>query len=119
MCVILHMSVTTQWGLSALMWAAMGGETEAVVELVNAGANVDMQDEVCQYIYVVHDVNVQSHTSTLNSLLYIITCMCVHVLDMGICTTTVHLYVYGLAVMATECSIVFLAKTTHVSQGRN
>ena len=49
-CVILHMSAITQDGWSALMWAAMRGETEVVVELVKAGANVDMQSEVCQYI---------------------------------------------------------------------
>ena len=49
-CVILHMSVITQNGWSALMWAAMKGKTEAVVQLVKAGANVDMQDKVCQYI---------------------------------------------------------------------
>ena len=35
-----------QWGGTALMWAAMEGETEAVVELVKAGANVDMQNRV-------------------------------------------------------------------------
>ena len=56
MCVILHMSVITQDGWSALMLAAMMGDTEAVVELVKAGANVDMQNKVCQYIYVTHDV---------------------------------------------------------------
>ena len=47
MCVILHMSVITQRGDSALMVAAMNGKTEAVVELVKAGASVDMQTEVC------------------------------------------------------------------------
>ena len=49
MCVILHMSVITQRGRSALMWAASEGKTEVVVELVKAGANVDVQDKVCQY----------------------------------------------------------------------
>ena len=62
MCVILHMSVITQKGGSALMAAAQEGKTEAVVELVKAGANVDMQNEVCQYIYVVHDVHVYVYT---------------------------------------------------------
>ena len=57
MCVILHMSVITQDGASALVAAAQEGKTEAVVELVKAGANVDMQTKVCQYIYVVHDVH--------------------------------------------------------------
>ena len=47
MCVILHMSVITQDGDSALMEAASGGKTEVVVELVKGGATVDMQDEVC------------------------------------------------------------------------
>ena len=49
MCVILHMSVITQRGDSALMEAARKGKTEVVVELVKAGANVDMQNGVCQY----------------------------------------------------------------------
>ena len=49
MRVTLHMSVITQRGWSALMRAAREGKTEAVVELVKAGANVDMQDKVCQY----------------------------------------------------------------------
>ena len=48
MCVILHMSVITQDGISALTWAAMEGKTEVCVELVKAGANVDMQTKVCQ-----------------------------------------------------------------------
>ena len=49
MCVS-YMSVTTQEGASALMLAAGFGKTEVVVELVKAGANVDMQSKVCQYI---------------------------------------------------------------------
>jgi ankyrin repeat protein len=43
------MSVITQWGESVLMEAARKGRTEVVVELVKAGANVDMQNIVCQY----------------------------------------------------------------------
>ena len=46
-CVILHVSVITQDGYSALMFAARLGETEVVVELVKAGANVDVQNNVC------------------------------------------------------------------------
>ena len=71
MCVILHMSVITQDGASALMAAAQEGKTEAVVELVKAGANVDMQTKVCQYIYVVHDVH-ELHV-------YIHVCVYIHV----------------------------------------
>ena len=37
---------TTQDGFSALMFAAWKGETEVCVELVKAGANVDMQNKV-------------------------------------------------------------------------
>ena len=57
MCVILHMSVVTQNGMSALMLAAKEGKTEVVVELVKAGANVDLQNRVRHaiYIYVTHD----------------------------------------------------------------
>ena len=43
-----HMSVIIQWGNSALMMAGRGDETEVVVELVKANANVDMQNKVCQ-----------------------------------------------------------------------
>ena len=50
MCVILHMSVITQVGWSALMYAAGWGRTEVVVELVKAGANLNLQNTVCQYI---------------------------------------------------------------------
>ena len=50
MCVILHMSVITQDGWSALMYAAILGRTEVVVELVKAGANLNLQNTVCQYI---------------------------------------------------------------------
>ena len=50
MCVILHMSVITQDGWSALMYAAIEGRTEVVVELVKAGANLNLQNTVCQYI---------------------------------------------------------------------
>ena len=51
-CVILHMSVITQRGDSALMMAASEGETKVVVELVKAGANVEMQNRVCQKTYI-------------------------------------------------------------------
>ena len=50
MCVILHMSVITKDGWSALMYAAIDGRTEIVVELVKAGANLNLQNTVCQYI---------------------------------------------------------------------
>ena len=45
---ILHKSVNTQDGYSTLMLAALKGETEVVVELVKAGANVDVQTKVYQ-----------------------------------------------------------------------
>ena len=41
------MFVISQDGIPALMLAAMKGKTEVVVELVKAGANVDMQNNVC------------------------------------------------------------------------
>ena len=50
MCVILHMSVISQDGNSALMEAAYYGRTEVVVELVKAGTNLNLQNKVCQYI---------------------------------------------------------------------
>ena len=47
MYVLYHISVITQEGVSALMLAAAFGKTEVVVELMRAGANVNMQNEVC------------------------------------------------------------------------
>ena len=44
--VILHMSVITQGGDSALMMAAWCGYTETVTELVKAKANLDLQNNV-------------------------------------------------------------------------
>ena len=55
MCVILHMSVITQDGNSALMRAANWGRTEVVVELVKAGSLLDLQNTVCPYT-IIHDV---------------------------------------------------------------
>ena len=46
MCVILHKSVITQVGYSALIWVARSGYTEVIVELVKANANLDLQNEV-------------------------------------------------------------------------
>ena len=44
------MSVTTQDGNSALIEAARSGETEVLVELVKAGANLNLQNRVCRSI---------------------------------------------------------------------
>ena len=49
-CVMIHMSVITQSGKSALMWAALEGRTDTVKELVTAGANLNLQNNVCQYV---------------------------------------------------------------------
>ena len=47
--VSLHMSVITQWGASALMMAAKWGRTEDVSLLLEAGANIHLQNKVkCQ-----------------------------------------------------------------------
>ena len=50
LCYILHMSVITQGGWSALIQAASGGLIEVVVELVKAGADLNIQDNVCHNI---------------------------------------------------------------------
>ena len=55
MCHTTHF-VITQGGNSALILAAMRGETVVVVELVMAGAKMDIQNEVCKYVYVVYNV---------------------------------------------------------------
>ena len=43
-----YMSVITQNGSSALTLAARMGKTDIVVELVKNGANLNLQNEVCQ-----------------------------------------------------------------------
>ena len=52
MSVILHMSVITQRGWSALIHAAYRGHTETVAELVKAGADMNLQNNVC--LNIVH-----------------------------------------------------------------
>ena len=52
MSVILHMSVITQDGWSALMRAADNGHTETAAELVKAGADMNLQNNVC--LNIVH-----------------------------------------------------------------
>ena len=47
--VILHMSVITQDGDSALMRAAYWGRTEIVKELIKAKASLDLQNKVILY----------------------------------------------------------------------
>ena len=42
----LHMSIISQDGVSALMWAAFKSHTEVVTQLLAAGANTDLQDQV-------------------------------------------------------------------------
>ena len=63
------MSVITQEGVSVLMEAARAGKTEVVVELVKAGANVDMQNEVrtCSDVttLIYNVLHVQKHTLLL------------------------------------------------------
>ena len=91
-CVILYMSVITQNKWSALTEAAWEGKAEVVVELGKAGANVDMQNEVCQYMYiymyVVHDVQ----------------CTYIHVyVHVHVCT-----YVYTYVYLTLTLSYVFL-----------
>ena len=46
-CFILHMSVITQYGNSALIRAAMKGNTEVVVALVKAKSDLDLPNNVC------------------------------------------------------------------------
>ena len=46
MCVILHMSVSSQDGESPLIRAAYWGKTEVVVELIKGGASLNLQTKV-------------------------------------------------------------------------
>ena len=47
--IILHMSVITQDGDSALMTEACYGRTETVKELIKAKANLELQNKVILY----------------------------------------------------------------------
>ena len=51
--VSLHMSVITQHGYTSLMFAAEESRTEVVSLLLEAGANIDLQNEVafCLHFY--------------------------------------------------------------------
>ena len=51
-CDILHMSVIThvQNGTSPLMVAAETGKTDVIVELLRAGADINLQSKVCHYL---------------------------------------------------------------------
>ena len=53
LAVRLHMSIISQDGVSALMYAASKGHTEVVTQLLEAGANTELQSiEVCtQHMY--------------------------------------------------------------------
>ena len=55
-CAMLHMSVITQDGQFALLLAAYSGPIEVVQLLVKAGANLDLQNKVCEYVDT-HDVH--------------------------------------------------------------
>ena len=58
-CVILHMYVITQNGDSPLIWAA-SSRTEMVVELMDAEANLDLQNNVWSRFFIVH-VYIHTH----------------------------------------------------------
>ena len=58
---MLHISVITQDGDSGLYWAAYRGDTEVIQQLVKAGANLDLQNKVCQYVET-HDVQCTQST---------------------------------------------------------
>ena len=57
MYICIHVSVISQDGYSALIWAARDGHTEVVVELVMARANLDLQN-----IIVMCTMNKHTHT---------------------------------------------------------
>ena len=58
-CVILHMS---QLGNTALMMAAEEGYTEVVVELIKAGANLNLQNKVQFYSILCMDRHLRQTT---------------------------------------------------------
>ena len=68
---MLHMSVITQSGNSALYWAAFKGYAEIIQQLVKAGANLDLQNKVCQYVET-HDVHEYSEQRTESGLVCIV-----------------------------------------------
>ena len=83
MCVILHTSVITQDGDSALMEAAYRGRTDVVVELVKAGALLDLQNTVCPCDPIIHDVHVYTGTCILSC----------YILKLKVISLTIHVFV--------------------------
>ena len=45
-CVSYYTCLSSQYGDSALMWAARRGKTEVVMKLIEAGANLNLQNKV-------------------------------------------------------------------------
>ena len=74
------MSVVTQREYFALMFAAREGKTEIVVELVKAGANVDMQDYVRMSMYHILCTMYMymSHHDKVFQCAYMYTCKCIN-----------------------------------------
>ena len=58
-----HISVTTQYGDSALTMAARKGRTEVVSLLLQAGANTDLQNMVYQEVWFWNSICTKSSSS--------------------------------------------------------
>ena len=59
---VCYLSVITQYGYSPLVLAAKKGRTEAVVELVKSGADLNLQTKVC---HMLHTTCVMDYTLTV------------------------------------------------------
>ena len=66
----------TQYGDSALMRAAYLGQTEAIVELVKAGADLNLQNKACLNVII---ISVSSDQSTGSDFSQMYICMAVDV----------------------------------------
>ena len=71
-CVSYYTCLSSQNGDTALMLAAIKGKTEVIIQLIQAGAHLNLQDEVqwlsilyVYYVHTVHDVHDQNHTTCI------------------------------------------------------
>ena len=76
--VSLHMSVITQNGDSALMMAASEGRTEDVPLLLEAGANINLQNVVCLDQVLSKTIPAIDVVSMLHSLEALLLLICIH-----------------------------------------
>ena len=70
MCVTLHIC-HHQVGHTALMRAAFWGRIKVVAELVKGGADLNLQNKVCQFMYHMY-IHYMTHRDAIQDLLILV-----------------------------------------------